>query len=1075
VFSRGLVTFNDDGSRANATVDFTVEYALVGSTDWQGGGKFIDLRSSATIEAEAPTVRLLRPNRTLPRNRYGEKYVDINDEYYYYSAPVTNPHRYDLIAMDKLTGDLVITKGVSVTENTVATVPTWGSTVIPLAAIYVDTSGIGTILDYRDRVTGWGSGFAVTYKDSSSVYVAAGTLSSAQYTVIAATSEALRYNVSFAVAVEGQYQVRVRRLTADNTSDRVFSDLTWGVLRTINLSPPFDATGLATTELRIKANDQLQRVIDTFSGVCTSILPDYDYLTDTWIVRPTQNPASLGRAVLQGPGNARSLEDDRIDIEALEDFHNYCRVNNYQFNMVRDFVASVYDTVADVWAAGFASPCEIDGKWSVVIDRDKTVAVQHFTPRNSWGFSFERTYPDRPHGWRIKFINEDNDYTQDERIVYDDGYTAENATKFESFDLSGITDPDLVWKVGRRRIAEGRLRPERYTFNVDIEHLVCRRGDLVYITHDVLGSGISAGRIKSLIVDGSSQITGITIDAPVDMQFGINYGVQIRSVDGNRLQAIATSTGTDIDTLNFVTPIPAGTQVAIGDLFGFGVLTQEKLEAIVKSMRRSQDMVAELTCLPLARQIFSAETGSIPEFNPNITTSVGVVTPFILDVRSDESVIVVQPNGSFSAVIRMTFGRFSSSFIAPPTGIEVQYKRIGDTVFSSRFISKHEAFEVTISDVVQGETYDLRVRYTYADRTGIFSPILQHTVVGMATLPADVTGLVLEGNYLRWLYNRPRDFAGFVCRTSTDINASWDQMYKAHEGLLSDTQFDITNFQRGVRVFAIKALDFAGNYSLAEARLNRDFDFGTPLIANIVNTIDYSGDGFLGTINNGSVISGVLKASDTSAYLPEGSAVYLPTGADSYLPSQFSDLAYIAPLFISGSSDIPGRLSINLAASGGVRCLYKIGVDDLYLPTGGDSYLPTGTDEYLPARWYSDTFRLFPAYVDLKLGDAFQFKLVGDSGEQQAEVTTFQAIIDVDDETETFVNKALLAGGSRIALTKTYRSIRVVNGNLRSGSTAVRVEIQDFNNTLGPLVQAFNSAGTGVAATIDGTIQGVRG
>jgi len=73
----------------------------------------------------------------------------------------------------------------------------------------------------------------------------------------------------------------------------------------------------------------------------------------------------------------------------------------------------------------------------------------------------------RPHAFRIKFKNEDNGYDDDERIVYDDGYTSENATLFESIEFPGITDPDLIWKFGRFHIAQARLRPEVYSLYMD--------------------------------------------------------------------------------------------------------------------------------------------------------------------------------------------------------------------------------------------------------------------------------------------------------------------------------------------------------------------------------------------------------------------------------------------------------------------------------------------------------------------------------------------------------------------------------------------------------------------------------
>ena len=46
-----------------------------------------------------------------------------------------------------------------------------------------------------------------------------------------------------------------------------------------------------------------------------------------------------------------------------------------------------------------------------------------FSPRNSRDFQASHNYIEQPHAWRITFVNEDKRYVQDERIVYDDGYT----------------------------------------------------------------------------------------------------------------------------------------------------------------------------------------------------------------------------------------------------------------------------------------------------------------------------------------------------------------------------------------------------------------------------------------------------------------------------------------------------------------------------------------------------------------------------------------------------------------------------------------------------------------------------
>jgi len=114
-------------------------------------------------------------------------------------------------------------------------------------------------------------------------------------------------------------------------------------------------------------------------------------------------------------------------------------------------------------------------------DVASTSIVQHFTPRNSSAFKFNRAYADLPHAFRVTFINASNSWQSDERIVYADGYTVANATKFEGMEFVGITDPDLIWRHGRYHLAQAIMQRETYTLQTDFEHLVCMRGDRVRV------------------------------------------------------------------------------------------------------------------------------------------------------------------------------------------------------------------------------------------------------------------------------------------------------------------------------------------------------------------------------------------------------------------------------------------------------------------------------------------------------------------------------------------------------------------------------------------------------------------
>lgn len=1073
VFMKGLVTYNNSGVRTDRTVEFDVEYALDGTEDWVGAGLGLSARNSPTI-----------PDATATRTVNGG------------SRTLSNPHRKDLVVLDRYTGAIEVITGVYAYGTDEAVAPTCPATKIALASVerVVGVNNIlnAAITDLRTADSPFGTpatDFAVTEQavPNDTVRVAAGSLNAGKtQTVTARTAESYFHTVRFAVPVRGKYKVRVTRTTDDATSDKTLDELTWGILRTFTNEEPFDCTGLATTELRIKATDQLNQVIDQLSGEVTSILPDWDVDLGDWVVRPTQNPASHARAVLQGGGNARALPDSRLNLDMVERlygsfeyFHENCTANDFKFNMVRDFESSVWETLVDICGVAFASPAYIDDKWGIIIDEDKVVPANHYTPLNSYNFSFKTVYPTRPHAWRIRFVNEENEYKQDEIIVYDDGYDEDNAELFESFEIAGATNPRHVWKIGRRRIAEARLRRESYEFSCDFENLLCTRGDLILLTHDVIASGLGSARVASLITNGSDT-TGFVLNSEFDLEVGQRYGVVIRNATNGKItrEITAASAGAGVSTFMFTESIATASGPAADDLVAIGLLGEETLECIVLSVRPLSDMAATIRCVPLARPIFSAYDGTIPDYTPNVTVDAGLVTPFITGIRSDESVLTQLPNGLMSPTIRLTFGRFSSSLINRPVGIEVQYKEENETVYKSLFTLKQEIVQLDIVGVVQGDTYDIRARYVLTSGVGDFTSVYSHEVIGMATPPPDPYDAVLEGEYLRWKYTDEiiRDWKGFEVRTSTDVDADWTLMTKCHDGFLKDAEFNITNYQRGTRKFLIKAVDLADNYSDGYASLSRTF----PDIVefdNIVEIVDIGADGFLGTYDGLALSGGQVETVSATVYLPEDSAVYLPTGTDLYLPDSYPTGTYTTNQVFVSADRVPSRMTVDTTFTGALRIEYRLGVDDLYLPDGAALYV-NGADDtelYLPPTWQTEEFRDFPAYLEPQENDVYQFQVTLYGGETQATLSEMQVIFDVEDQFETLTNVALSALGTRLSLTKTYRSVKMVSVTILSGSAAFKVEVVDLNATLGPLLQGKDAAGAAASATVNVIVQGVKG
>lgn len=137
------------------------------------------------------------------------------------------------------------------------------------------------------------------------------------------------------------------------------------------------------------------------------------------------------------------------------------------------------------------------------------------------GFSAKKEFLTEPvQGLRMRFLNETRDFQEDERVVYADGYNETNATNVIEWEQDGVTNPDLIWKHGRLRLAELRLRPEVYTLNAEAESLTLRRGEHVRCQHDVTLWGIISGRVVSRALNSDGNLISIDLDELCAMEAG---------------------------------------------------------------------------------------------------------------------------------------------------------------------------------------------------------------------------------------------------------------------------------------------------------------------------------------------------------------------------------------------------------------------------------------------------------------------------------------------------------------------------------------------------------------------------
>jgi hypothetical protein len=754
---------------------------------------------------------------------------------------------------------------------------------------------------------------------------------------------------------------------------------------------------------------------------------------------------------------------------------------------VRDFRSSVYEALQDVAAVGRASPAFRDGKWSVVVDQPQTTPVQLFGPRNSWDFTTEWVFVDLPHGWRVRFVNEEAGWKQDERIVYRDGFSAANATKFEGMEFPGVTDPDGIWKHGRFHIAQGIRRSTRYSFYADFEHLACTRGDRVQLTHDVIAVGLVSGRIKSLTTNGSGHVVSVTLDETMTMEASKSYGLAIRTPAGVQVPQIVTTPGST-NSATFLAPITTSLP-AVGDLCSFGELGEETLPALILSIEPGRDLSARITCVDYAEDVYSADTGPIPEHRTVIGTASGINVPAIISIRSDEPVLRELPNGTLEPQIVVSLGLVSgrASWV---DGIEAQYRVLGTQLWQSFVVQGRDVRDVLIPGVTQGEEYEIQLRYTRVGeltannagqsvsgtRSSAWTSVQLHTVVGMANLPPAPSGALVEDNFVRWVYAlRPKDFKGFRVKTIVGTEADWTNAQDmTEENLVTDLRFDLNKLPPGQRVVMIKAVDQAENES--EELTSVTLLIGDAPTTNIIETTPRYPD-WPGVLTGCGISASLLRLQafdNSSSYLPVADAVYLPEAAALYLPSDFSEMTYETDfIFPSDARYGADKVLISMEAEGLTELYYKLATSGPYLPVGGDLYLPTGSDPYLPPTFSGDYVTWPGSILIPETYDLIRMKVRIRGGLERGVVEQFSFIYDAADMEQNFNDLVVPDTGLRLPITGTWRKIHEVTYTLQDdGGTAVTVVTIDKDHILGPLSETWDKDRVPVQGLIDAKVRG---
>lgn len=881
-----------------------------------------------------------------------------------------------------------------------------------------------------------------------------------------AKTQPVRFGHRWTVPARGQFDVRVRRSVQEDTALNITNEIRWTALRGHRNDPPVAAEQpLCLVALRIKASDQLNGVVDTFNCIAEALLPDWQPAASppAWNEAATRNPAAAYLAVLRGPANARPVPDARINWDVLQAWHEKCAAEGWTYDRILDSDAGVFDRLQEIATAGRAARAMPNGLWGVIFDDPDQPLVAHVTPRNSWGFESTRVYRRVPHGFRVGFLNEENDWQNDERIVYADGYDAGNATEFEGLDFPGVTSPDLIWRHGRFHLAQLLLRPEQYSFLQDFEQLAVTRGDLIRFTHDVPLFGLGVGRVKAV-----SGLT-VTLDELVPMLASESYVMRFRTAAGDSLTFNLVTDPGERRTVMLVDP---GSSPLVlpeaDDLWMFGRTSAESVELIVHSVEPGPDLTARIVCVDAAPAIRLADQGEIPPFDSQVTP------PFDLrgrlpptDLRFAEALTRAGPTVRSIA---------SLSWRAPQVtgqiGYEVQHRLAGDP-----WPGRAEAVTATFFEFVNlpTGTYDFRVRSLGPSNTASDWTMLSgQTLLGLTTPPSDVTGFRVQiigaVATLTWNAVADLDLSHYEIRFINEpaSTALWKN------GLVLAENISGTSFQTAALIgtYMIKAVDQSevesSNAALVESGIASVEGLNVvELIQEHASSPPFAGTALPGAVNviyDGGL--GALRIDDVD----QEASLEAPIAA-TYPFAQSLDLGQVYTSRLTVQAAVQGfDTQEDILAEADVLALVDVlgGEIDEYLVTievrwtSGD---PAGS----PVAWSEWT----PFFATDVTARAFEFRARLQSFRRHITplVTLLAVEIDMPDRVTSAEDVAVGTGGLTVSFTPPFRVLKGLGIAAQDMATGDYAEITNKSES-GFDIIFRNAGGTAVARTFDYVARG---
>ena len=798
--------------------------------------------------------------------------------------------------------------------------------------------------------------------------------------------------------------------------------------------------------------------------------PSPSPIPGNWVLN--RHPAWHVYDILTGTAAVSPVDPEMIDVESFKEWEK--TYPDWLVDVAIDGNYTRLEVINSMCSAGKAYFTMINGKYTIVLDKVGKTPVAAISPRNSFDFSFTKAFEQTIHGFKVKYIEPDRDWTEQEVIVYNTGYDSSNASNFESLETYGCTDRTRAWKYGKYMLAQYVLRPETYTLTQDIENLAVNIGDLVMLSHDVLKVGIGSARVKEVYLDEAGRATSLWLDDFFYLPSGSNYSVIIRDSYGKLSTYAIDSNESEEDVINFTTSIPQNLLPAAGDMVFIGITDRMAMRSLITKIEPGDDLTATLTLVPEAPEVHDESDEEVPPFDSMITdnpewSNKAPLSPIVSNIIADERALIQDATGGYKAAVSFDV-RSRPEETEIISFIQVYTTKDNDSITYRDIFPYTGTDTLKISHVDDAWGATIQVRFV-SDKNMVSEWTEFYVYVeGKSNPPPDVLNLDRQGYNITWNYdNKPLDFAGFRVYYNYGYDQWMGHAVKAHSESLWSSPPYTTEFlpKEDITIFVV-AVDTAGNESENPAILS--FNNGDVEYDNVLWSYDYAANNFPGTIKDGTVFRNTLLATENQNFWKsDGSKFWKEDTENFYDEILYSPMEYMFSVPFDGSVD-----NAYIKLEWDIEGVYKI----YYLRENRDPFYPP-----LENPFYKEESELFYSQSEwqylmpdkLLIGnERVYIKIVWEDGLQQGKINALKASIDAPDVTELIPNVPISADGTRLHLTKNFKAVTQVFLTLVGGDTAVTPRVVDYNAELGPMISVLDVNGERTTGVVNADVRGYK-